>query len=74
MCKKEQRLDSINLDAQRRDFLRGSLAAATGVAVIAATGKSTASITEEADSVKPAKKEGYRLTKHIADYYKSAAI
>lgn len=79
MSKKEQRLNSQDLnsqepDPQRRDFLRGSIAAATGVAVTAATGKSIASVSEADVETKPEKKEGYRLTKHIADYYKSAAI
>lgn len=73
MSKKEQRLDENCLDVQRRDFLRGSIAT-TGIAVIAATGNATASVTEEVATVAPEKKEGYRLTKHIADYYKSAAI
>ena len=83
MSKKEQRLNSQDLDPQspdikRRDFLRGSVAAATGVAVTVATGNSAASVTETAVATgskpEPDKKEGYRLTKHIADYYKSAAI
>jgi hypothetical protein len=84
MSKKEQRrysqhLDSKDLDSQapdikRRDFLRGSIVTATGVAAAVATGSSAASVTETAVSIEPDKKEGYRLTKHIADYYKSAAI
>lgn len=79
MSKKEQRQNSQDLDAQapdikRRDFLRGSLVAATGVAATVATGSSAASATETAIAIEPDKKEGYRLTKHIADYYKSAAI
>ena len=79
MSKKEQRLSSQDLDTQdpdikRRDFLRGSLAAATGVAATVATGSSVASATETEVAIESDKKEGYRLTKHIADYYKSAAI
>jgi uncharacterized membrane protein len=85
MSKKEQRrysqhLDSQDLDSQaadikRRDFLRGSIVTATGVAAaVVATGSSAASVTETAVSIEPDKKEGYRLTKHIADYYKSAAV
>ena len=61
-------------DTQRRDFLRGSIAAATGVAVTVAAGKLIASDTEKAAGIKVDKKEGYRLTQHIADYYKSAAL
>jgi len=90
MSKKEERLNSPDLDPQgldsnspglkRRDFLRGSVAAATatGVAVTVAAGNSAASVSESAlatgSKSEPDKKEGYRLTKHIADYYKSAAI
>lgn len=79
MSKKEQGLGTQDLDAQapdikRRDFLRGSLVAATGVAATVATGNSLASATETELAIEPNKKEGYRLTKHIADYYKSAAI
>ena len=79
MSKKEQDLSSQDLDTQapdikRRDFLRGSLVAATGVAATVATGNSAASAVETAVAVEPDKKEGYRLTKHITDYYKSAAI
>lgn len=69
MSKKEQPADS-----QRRDFLRGSIAAATGIAATAAAGTSIAAVAETDVGVEPEKKEGYRLTKHIADYYKSAAI
>ncbi len=74
MCKKEQRLGLQDLDAQRRDFLRGSIAAATGVAVTAVAGKAIASVAETEAGMEPAEKDGYRLTQHIADYYKSAAI
>lgn len=61
-------------DTQRRDFLRGSISAAAGVAVTAVAGQSLAGATGKDDGVQTDKKEGYRLTKHIADYYKSAAI
>lgn len=74
MSKKVQCLNSPDLDSQRRDFLRGSIVAAAGVAVTAATGKSIANVSEPAAEMEADKKEGYRLTKHIADYYKSAAI
>ena len=69
MSKKEQCPDS-----QRRDFLRGSIAAATGLAASAAVGTSIAGTAETDVGAEPEKKEGYRLTKHIADYYKSAAV
>jgi hypothetical protein len=69
MSEKEQPEDS-----KRRDFLRGSVAAATGIAATTAAGTSIAAITDTGVGVEPEKKEGYRLTRHIADYYKSAAI
>jgi hypothetical protein len=69
MSKKEQFPDS-----QRRDFLRGSIAAATGLAASVAVGTSIAATAETDVGPEPEKKEGYRLTKHIADYYKSAAV
>ena len=93
MSKKEERLNSPALDPQdlnsqgldakspalkRRDFLRGSIAAATGVAATVAAGNSAVSVSESAlatgSKSEPDKTESYRLTKHIADYYKSAAI
>jgi len=62
-------------DSQRRKFLRGSIAAATGVAAASTVaGSSLASMAESDTGTQPEKKEGYRLTKHIADYYKSAAV
>ena len=69
MSEKEQPADS-----QRRDFLRGSLAAATGLAATAAAATPIAAVAETEVGMEPEKKEGYRLTRHIADYYKSAAI
>jgi len=84
MSRKKQRLDSYSLDSQspvlqhtdtrRRDFLRGSIAAAVATALSATAGKSVAGVAETAAGTEAIKKEGYRVTKHIADYYKSAAI
>ncbi len=61
-------------DTQRRDFLKGSIATATGIAAAAAVGQSIAGIAGAGTGEVPDKKEGYRLTQHVADYYKSAAI
>ena len=62
-------------DSQRRKFLRGSIAAATGVAAVSTiAGTTLASIDETEPGAEADKEEGYRLTKHIADYYKSAAV
>ena len=69
MSKQSQRIDT-----RRRHFLRGSLATATGVAVTAIAGKSLTGIAEADTGDRRQGNEGYRLTKHIADYYKSAAV
>jgi nitrous oxide reductase len=57
----------------RRDFLRGSAIAGAGVAVASSIPSvSLATPAEGAAEDQPVEK-GYRLTKHIIDYYKSAA-
>ena len=62
-------------DRQRRRFLRSSVAAATGVAAASTmAGSSLASMAGTDTGADVEKEEGYRLTKHIADYYKSAAV
>ena len=65
-------------DRQRRNFLRNSISTAVGVAIGATAIQTVASAAKSAgdtDAVlKTENKDGYRLTKHIADYYKSAAI
>jgi hypothetical protein len=58
-------------DSKRRAFLRGTASAGVGVAVAASLpGLSTAS-TDDASSESAKTKKGYRLTPHIAAYYKS---
>ena len=69
MSKQSQRID-----AQRRNFLRGTVATATGVAVTAIAAKSLTGVAEADTGDRRETYEGYRLTKHIADYYKSAAV
>ena len=61
--------DRKQADIQRRDFLRGGLAAGAG-ATIAATvpGVALAATGEDAPA---STEENYRITRHIADYYKS---
>ena len=60
-------------DKSRRQFLYSTLAGGTGAALTATVpGLVAASATDEsADAGKSNK--GYRLTQHIADYYKTAA-
>ena len=57
----------------RRVFLRRSLTIGAGVAgAITLPAQAAVSVTEELHS--EAKQEGYRMTEHIAEYYKSAKI
>ncbi|MES9991603.1 MAG: hypothetical protein ABW098_06580 [Candidatus Thiodiazotropha sp.] len=59
-------------DSQRRAFLRSSATAGVGAAVAASLpGLTTASIDDEASAETPTANKGYRLTPHIAAYYKS---
>ena len=61
-----------NLNEGRRDFLRGS--AVVGAGVVAATGLSGQAVAAiEPEKTEQPVEEGYRLTKHILDYYKTAA-
>ena len=57
----------------RRQFLRRA-AATTGAAAVAATSTTlVAAEVEAATEPEQEAEEGYRLTQHILDYYKSAA-
>jgi len=60
------------LNGSRRKFLQNTAAASAAAAVVASTVSSPASASTEVET-KPAK-EGYRLTKHIMDYYKSTTL
>ncbi len=55
----------------RRDFLQGAAAVGAGAAVLTASGSVVAATPESPDE--QAKPKGYRLTRHIIDYYKTAA-
>jgi len=60
------------LNEGRRDFLRGSVV--VGAGAIAASGLSGQAIASvEIEKTEQSAEEGYRLTKHILDYYKTAA-
>jgi hypothetical protein len=54
----------------RRNFLRGSAVVGTGAAIAAAIPATAAAATQAQEEDAPTE-EGYRLTQHIADYYKS---
>lgn len=58
-------------DPKRRAFLRSTASAGVGVAVAASLPGLTTASMDETDSEAPKAKKGYRLTPHIAAYYKS---
>lgn len=61
-----------SVSGNRRQFLQGAAVSAASVAVVSA-GVSSQAIASQPLKEEPFKQEGYRLTKHIMDYYKSAA-
>ena len=65
---------SPTIAASRRDFLRSSVALSAGAAAVAVTGTTVAATTDLTPEAKSPEKKGYRLTRHVADYYKAAAF
>ena len=55
----------------RRDFLQGAAAVGAGAAVLANSPSVLADSQESPEEV--TKDKGYRLTRHIIEYYKTAA-
>ncbi|MCP3667701.1 MAG: twin-arginine translocation signal domain-containing protein [Gammaproteobacteria bacterium] len=55
----------------RRDFLKGSVAA--GLSVAAATSLPSTVAASEGSILKPQEDQGYQLTSHVVDYYKTLA-
>ncbi len=56
-------------DSTRRDFLRSSAAAGLGAATVAIVPTAVAAPDETESGV--AEQKGYRLTRHILEYYQS---
>ncbi len=56
----------------RRKFLRNSAVAGAGAAIAVSAPASAVSLTEE-EKVEKKTTSGYRVTEHIAAYYKTAA-
>lgn len=60
---------------RRRHFLCGALAASAGVAAAMLAPKTVTAVSGGDERPLPDQaKQGYRLTPHIADYYKSASL
>lgn len=57
----------------RREFLRNGAIAGAGVAVASSMPSVSMASTSEGLAEDQPAEEGYRLTRHIVDYYKSAA-
>jgi hypothetical protein len=68
MMKKEMKQ---TVDTQRREFVRGSISASISVAFAASVPVSAMAAEEETTVIK--KQQGYYLSNHILEYYKSAA-
>lgn len=61
-----------SLDENKRDFIKKSVLVGAGVAVTTLTSvEAVAAVSAEEGEVK--EDQGYQLTQHVADYYKSAA-
>ena len=60
-----------SVDTKRRQFMRDSISASVSVAVAASVPGSALALEEESTEIK--QQQGYHLTNHILDYYKSAA-
>lgn len=59
----------------RRKFLSGGAMIGAGVVAAVAVPSAAVAATQQEPKIENTKKEeGYRLTQHIADYYKSAAL
>ena len=59
-------------DSSRREFIKTSALAGAGLAAGAALpGAAMASVSEDMPAEK--KQQGYQVTQHVIDYYKSAA-
>ena len=57
----------------RRDFLRDAATAGGAAVVVAAAPATAVGAQAEEPAATAGKPKGYRLTRHVLDYYKSAA-
>ena len=61
-----------SVDTKRREFMRDSISVSVSVAVAASLPVNALAEEEQTSVIK--KQQGYHLTDHILEYYKSAAI
>jgi len=64
----------ISYKQSRRKFLSGGAILGVSAVAVAIAPNAAIAATKQEPDVENKKEEGYRLTKHIADYYKSAAL
>jgi len=63
------------ISTSRRGFLRSSVGVGAGAAAVAlASGSAVAATAEQPVEKQASADQGYRLTRHVADYYKTAAL
>ena len=58
----------------RREFLSGGALLSVGAVAVAIAPNVAAAAVKAEPEIENKKDDGYKLTKHIADYYKSAAL
>jgi len=62
--------DDHKIDKNRRNFIQGAAGAGVGTALAAALPGAAMASEQSVEDKKP---QGYRLTQHILEYYKTAA-
>ncbi len=60
-------------DAERRQFIKGSLATGVGIATAAVLPGTLVAAGQEGSPDEPKAQKGYHLTPHIIEYYKTMA-
>lgn len=65
-------MKSKQVDTKRRQFLKNATTLGAGAAVVVTAPGVIADVPAE-DTKKEVQAEGYRLTQHILDYYKTAS-
>jgi hypothetical protein len=58
----------------RRDFLKKGAALGAGAAVASVLPETAAAVAEDDPKSERGRKQGYRLTQHVIDYYRTTTI